>query len=156
MSVRGLIGAAVFSMAATGPVLAASPTWQGTFFVTATTSGCSLGGTNVGDFGTMLYRPLLSGIGSPEGLSLFLPRSAENIISNARNGSFRGVVNYTGVATGIDVTSATFTGASSLVIFPRTVTRGTKEITIKGNIDGFLNIVPDCDVNIEAVLVPRL
>ena len=136
--------------------MAAPPSWQGTFFVTDVTSQCAASGNTVGEFGTILYRPILNPGDSPEGLSFYFTRSAETIISQASNGSFRGTANYSGVEFGHSVHPNAFTGSSTIAISPANVSSSTVEITIKGHLNNFFNNNPDCDVNFEATLLPRL
>ena len=139
-----------------GAAMAAPSSWQGTFFVTEVTSQCATSGNTVGEFGTILYRPILNPGDSPEGLSLYFTRSAETIISQAQNGSFRGTTNYSGVEFGHSVRPNAFTGSSTIGISPANVSSSTMEITIKGHINNFFNNNPDCDVNFEATLLPRI
>ena len=154
MVLRRVAASVIALSAMCGAAYAAPPSWQGTFIVTATTANCAASGNNVGEFGTILYRPIINQGDNAEGISLYFPRSSETII--ATNGSFRGYTPYSGVETGSHVYPNLFQGASNLTIEPATITAATKVIVIRGNIANFFNNNPTCDVNIEASLIPRI
>ncbi len=158
MSFKSLMLSALVFPAMVSAAYASPPTWLGTFVVTDVTPGCTAdGNTNtVGEFGTLTYRPIINGGDPPEGLAFFFTRSTELIISNAAGGYFQGVTNFHGIEVGRSVTPLTTTGSSTMTITPGTITANTKTISIKGHINNFFDNTPDCDVNFEAVMVPRI
>ena len=131
------------------------PSWQGTFVLTGVSQGCAASNRVVGDFGTIVYRPIIN-IGDPaEGISFFFPRSAETIVATGTGGSFRGSTNNSGVVLGDKVFPYVFNGTSTLVIEPALVTTATKKINITGHITNFFRYPTDCDVDFQAGLLPR-
>ncbi len=149
------IALSVIALTAMGEVAhAAPPSWQGTFIVTAASAGCASSGNSVGEFGTVLYRPIINSGDSAEGLSFFFTRATETIIST--NGSFRGFTAYNGFETGNHVFPNVFQGTSNLTIQPIAVFTTTDQVHIKGHINNFFNNQPVCDVDIEASLIPRI
>ena len=140
----------------TSGAMAAPPTWQGTFFVTVAGPACALSDNTVGEFGTILYRPIINSGDAPEGISLFFTRSAETIISNSGNRTFRGFQTYYGFETGSHVFPNQFTGTSQLTITPSIITPATTNVTISGRINNFFENSPQCNVAISATLLPRL
>ena len=154
MLAKRVLVASALMMSMCGVAHAAPPSWQGTFIVTGVTSGCASSDNTLGEYGTILYRPVINQGDPAEGISLFFPRSTQTIISV--NATFRGYTAYNGVETGSHVYPNVFKGGSNLIIQPSVITATTDIIHIKGNIDNFFNNTPDCDVNIEAVLIPRI
>ena len=158
MIFKTVIASTIAFSAMASAALAAPPTWIGTFVVNAVSAGCTAdGNTNtVGEFGTITYRPIISGGDPAEGMAFFFTRSTELIISGAAGGYFQGAVNFTGIEVGKNVKPDTTTGSSNMLITPGTITANTKTITIKGHINNFFDNTPQCDVNFEALLQPRI
>lgn len=158
MFFKAIILSALALPAMAGAASAAPPTWFGTFVVTAVTPNCTANGnTNtVGEYGTLSYRPIINGGDPPEGMAFFFGRSTELIISDAAGGYFQGTTNFHGIEVGRSVKPLTTSGSSTMTITPGTVTANTKTITVKGHINNFFDNTPVCDVNFEAVLIPRI
>ena len=131
------------------------PSWQGTFVLTAVSQGCAASNRVVGDFGTIVYRPIINSGDPAEGISFFFPRTAETIISTGTGGSFRNSTNYSGVVLGDKVYPFVFNGTSTLNIQPLLVTTATKKINITGHITNFFRYPTDCDVDFQAGLLSR-
>lgn len=142
--------------AMTGAALADPASWQGTFFVTIASPPCASSGNSIGEFGTVLYRPIINPGDAAEGLSFFFTRSTETIISTSGSGKFHGAASYSGFETGHHVYPNQFNGKSSLTISPQNITADTTAISINGRINNFFNNSPSCDVTISATLLPRL
>ncbi len=154
MMINRLYATFIAFIAMGGAAYATPPSWQGTFIVTAVSSGCALSGDTVGEFGTILYRPIINSGDAAEGVSFFFSRSAETIISS--NGSFRGFTSYNGVETGHHVFPNVFQGTITLNIQPVNITTATDQVHVKGHVNNFFNSQPACDVDIEASLIPRI
>lgn len=131
------------------------PSWQGTFVLTAVSQGCAASNRVVGDFGTIVYRPIIN-IGDPaEGISFVFPRTAETIVATGTGGSLRGSTNNSGVVLGDKVFPYVFNGTSILSIEPALVSAATKKINITGHITNFFRYPTDCDVDFQAGLLSR-
>ena len=149
--------ATALALSATAPAHAASQVWQGTLFITSVTDACSAANTSVGDYYTVVYRPIISGSQSgPEGLSFIGSRSGQYWSTLSSTASFQSpaLANILSFGSHATRSYATSAGGYSLIILPNVVTLQTPTVTMTGQLSNFWN-VSGCNVTVSAALTER-
>jgi hypothetical protein len=152
---------ALAALATAGQAQAASEpqVWQGTVFVESVTGACTTAGvTSVGDYYTMVYRPIIPGSQTgPEGLTFIGARAGQAWYTLSATASFSSpaVANILALYSHATSTFAASTGGYSLTILPAPIATNTPTVTITGMLSNFWD-TSGCNVTISAALAARV
>jgi hypothetical protein len=146
--------------AAPATVSTGVPVYQGTAFILTVNTACTNNGVNVGDYDTMLYRPLAeSGKNYGGGIDFNSERSAVSYVMPANTPLNGGVQNHSSVAIygeSSKVGPFSGTGGFNLQISnPGTVAAPAPSVTITGTVNNLWNYSSSCNVTIRAALALR-
>jgi hypothetical protein len=133
--------------------------WQGTVFIDSVTGACTTANVAaVGDYYTMVYRPIIAGSQTgPEGLTFIGARDGQAWYTLSDSASFKSAAEANILTLGSHATSdfATSAGGYSLTILPEPIGLTTPTVTITGLLSNFWD-VSGCNVTISAALAARV